>query len=189
MKYFQNDYAGCDDYGISTDLKILSTNDAPSSIVSLDQAKLYLSVVNTQEDVMITSMITNAIAQAEAYLNKDILSKTREFFLTEVAEPINLYFTPISSVDSVEIDGVAAVEGNEYKLLGIDDPRISFETLARNVKITYTTAGIGDETVRQGILSLVQHLYDRGASGTMVLGTQWQSFLTPFKTHGYNGTR
>ena len=172
--------------GFNTDLKVISTNDAPSSIVSLDQAKLYLSVTNTIEDVMITSMITNAILQAEKYMNRDILGKVREMYLVRVTEPINLYYSPIVSVNSVTADGVDLTLDTEYEVLGLDNPSIRFtNTLAEKVVINYTTTGISDESVRQGVLALVQWLYDRGADGGR---TNWKAFLSPFKTYGYYGT-
>ena len=176
--------------GTGTDVKVVSTLTAPSSIVSLDQAKLYLSVTNTQEDVMITSMITSAILQAEKYLNSDILSKTRQMYLANVDEPINLYYAPILSVESVYLDGRLQVEGEGYEVLGLDNPFITFNhvsaNIAQKVLIEYTTAGISDESVRQGILALVSYLYDRGNNG---MTTNWKAFLSPFKTFGYYGTR
>ena len=175
--------------GTNTDVKVVSTLTAPSSIVSLDQAKLYLSVTNTQEDVMITSMITSAILQAEKYLNSDILSKTRQMYLANVTEPINLYYAPILSVNSVSINGETQVEGEGYEVLGLDNPSITFNyidtNIAQKVLINYTTSGITDESVRQGILALVAYLYNRGNHG---MTTNWKAFLSPFKTFGYYGT-
>ena len=171
--------------GFNTDVKVVSVNDAPSSIVSLDQAKLYLSVTNTQEDVMITSMITNAILQAEKYLNRDILGKTREMYLVEVKEPINLYYSPISAVNSVTINGEVQVLDEGYEVLGLDNPSIYFtQAPAQKVLINYTTVGITDESIRQGVLALVAMLYDRGSA----VRTNWKQFLSPFKTFGYYGT-
>ena len=183
MSRFFND--NNDNLGFNTDVKVVSTHDAPSSVVSLDQAKLYLSVTNTQEDVMITSMITNAILQAEKYLARDILSKTREMYLVEVNKPINLYYSPITTVNSVEINGEAQVLDVGYEVLGLDNPSIYFtQAPAQKVLINYTTAGLADESIRQGVLALVAMLYDRGSA----VRTNWKSFLSPFKTFGYYGT-
>ena len=184
MRYFQDNRNG--NLGINTDVKVVSTNDTPSSIVSLNEAKLYMSVTNTQEDVMITSMITNAIMQAENYLNSDILSKTREMYLTTVCEPINLYYPPIASVNSVTLDGRTLTVDTEYEVLGLDNPAVRFiNGNAEKVVINYTTAGISNQSVRQGILALTSWLYDRGDNGSR---TNWKSFLSPFKTFGYYGT-
>ena len=185
MRFFNDNTSN--NLGFNTDVKVVSTHDAPSSIVSLNEVKLYLSVTNTQEDVMITSMITNAILQAEKYLNRDILSKTREMYLVRVEEPINLYYAPIASVNSVIIDDIDAEIDKEYEVLGLDNPSIMFiAPPVRKVLINYTTVGITDESIRQGILSLVQFLYDRGAEGAR---TNWKSFLSPFRSFGYYGTR
>ena len=184
MRYFQDNRN--ENLGFNTDVKVVSTNDAPSSIVSLNEAKLYMSVTNTQEDVMITSMITNAILQAENYLNRDILGKTREMYLVEVCEPINLYYPPIEAVNSVSVDGRTLTLETEYEVLGLDNPAIRFiNGNAEKVLINYTTKGISDQSVRQGILALTSWLYDRGDNGSR---TNWKSFLSPFKTFGYYGT-
>ena len=186
MRYFnRNTNEGL---GINTDLKVVSTLGNPSSIVSLDQAKLYLSVTNTQEDVMITSMITNAILTAEKYLNRDILAKQREFYLVEVNEPINLYYSPIASVESVTEDGRTLTLGTEYDILGLEDPSIRFENApTQKVLISYTTKGIADESIRQGVLALVSYLYDRATYSENK--NRWKMFLSPYKTYGFHGTR
>ena len=188
MRYLNNNDFERNNLGYNTDVKVLSTNDAPSSIVSLDQAKLYLSVTNTIEDVMITSMITNAILQAEKYLQRDILAKVREMYLVRVTDPIHLYYSPIASVNSVKVDNDRTlVLDTEYEVLGLDNPTIRFiDQPAEKVLINYTTQGLADESVRQGILALTAWLYDRGASG---MRTNWKAFLSPFKTFGYYGTR
>ena len=185
MRFFDNTIT---DLGYNTDVRVVSTNDAPSSILSLDQAKLYLSVTNTQEDVMITSMITNAILQAEKYLARDILGKTREMYLVEVTEPINLYYAPISTVNFVSARDIALELDKDYEVLGLDDPSIMFiGQPAQKVLINYTTAGITDESVRQGILALVSFLYDRATYAENK--NRWKMFLSPFRTYGYYGTR
>ena len=184
MRYFQIE---SQNLGFNTDVKVVSTNDAPSSIVSLNEVKLFLSVTNTQEDVMITSMITNAILQAEKYLARDILGKTREMYLVRVEDPISLYYAPIASVNTVHVDGVLQELSKEYEVLGLDNPTVMFiAPPVRKVLINYTTAGIANESIRQGILALIQLLYDRNADGAR---TNWKAFLSPFKTFGYYGTR
>ena len=187
MRYLNDNDFENTNLGYNTDVKVLSTNDAPSTVVSLDQAKLYLSVTNTQEDVMITSMITNAILQAEKYLQRDILGKVREMYLVRVTDPIQLYYSPIASVNTVTVDGKELTLDTEYEVLGLDNPAIRFiDQPAEKVLINYTTKGLSDESVRQGILALTAWLYDRGASG---MRTNWKSFLSPFKTFGFYGTR
>ena len=186
MRFFNNDTSNF--LGFNTDVRIDSTNDAPSSIVSLNEVKLYLSVTNTQEDVMITSMITNAILQAEKYLNRDILAKTREFYLVRVEEPINLYYAPVASVNSVTIDGRVAELDKDYEVLGLENPSIMFiAPPVRKVLINYTTTGISNESIRQGILALVSFLYDRATYPENK--NRWKLFLSPFKNYGYYGTR
>ena len=168
------------------DLRVVSTNTATEPI-TLAEAKAYIRITNTEEDTLITSMITNARMQCEKYLNSDILPKTRTLFLNYTDAPINLPYAPIATVDSVTVDGAVQALDEGYEILGLDNPLISLDQVtAEKVSITYTTAGISDISLYQGILAYIAWLY-HGRDATMP--TNWKAWLSPFKTYGYYGTR
>ena len=178
------------------DLRIISTIGT-SEPVTLAETKNYLRVTNTQDDNLITSMISNARMQVERFINSDILSKQRELFLPLVDCPINLPYAPITMVDSVEIGGEASTD---FESNGLSNPLLTFgsyglnynggtssyTTPVNNVKITYTTTGISDDQIKLAVLACVSWLY-HGRESEM--STNWRAFATPFKIFGYYGTR
>ena len=170
---------------INSDVRVNSTTGTADSIVTLEEAKNYLRVTNTQDDTLITAMISNAILQAEKYLNSDILAKTRTQYVGSAEEPFNLYYAPVASVQTVTIDGQEQ-STETYQLKGLDNPLVCTDANGVNVVVNYTTQGITDGSVKQGVLALIAWLYYRGEAK---MPTNWKSWLSPFKTFGYYGVR
>jgi len=155
--------------------------------VTLVEVKNYLRITNTRDDDYINSIIPNARIRAERYLNSDIVSKQRREYFAEICEPINFRYSPISTVDSVTIDGVTMIVDTDYTVEGLDNPLFKLEqSSASKVAITYTTSGLDSSLVKPGILALVAELYH---SRTEKVTTNWRSFLSPFKVFGYYGVR
>ena len=155
--------------------------------VTLLEVKNYLRITNNRDDDYINSIIPNARIRAERYLNSDIVSKQRREYFAEICEPINFRYSPISTVDSVTIDGVTMIVDTDYTVEGLDNPLFKLEqSSASKVAITYTTSGLDSSLVKPGILALVAELYH---SRTEKVTTNWRSFLSPFKVFGYYGVR
>lgn len=155
--------------------------------VTLVEVKNYLRITNTRDDDYINSIIPNARIRAEKYLNSDILSKQRREYFAEICEPINFRYSPVSTVDSVTIEGVTMIVDTDYTVEGLDNPLFKLEqSSASKVAITYTTSGLDSSLVKPGILALVAELYH---SRTEKVTTNWRSFLSPFKVFGYYGVR
>ncbi len=158
-----------------------AANDAVLDIVPLADAKNYLRVTNTEDDEKITSQLEATIYAAESFLNVDILSRDREQFIeqdTTLDGKIDLYDNNISSITEVEVDGTELVLDEGYELIGpASNPIIKLNTLgAKNLKISFTTAGLNNGVVKQGILALLDDLYqlDSYQEGTF-------SSLTPYR--------
>lgn len=155
--------------------------------VTLLEVKNYLRITNTRDDDYINSIIPNARIRAERYLNSDIVSKQRREYFACISEPINLRYSPITSVDLVVIDGETMTVDTDYTVEGLDNPLFKLEqSSADKVTITYTTAGIDASLVKPGVLALVAELYH---SRTEKVTTNWRSFLSPFKVFGYYAIR
>ena len=169
--------------------------------VSLAEIKLYLGVENNQQDSLLNPMVINARMQAERFIKSDIVSKERQLFLVAYDRPVNLPYAPVASIDSVTINGEAQTLNEGYSVEGLDNPSVSISTLGNafqrgyprgtylpeeNVLITYTTAGLDDEMVKQGILALIDEMYS-GPQESMK--TNWKRWLAPFQTNGYYGSR
>lgn len=168
------------------DNKIISTIGVTEPVTLLE-VKNYLRITNTRDDSYINSIIPNARIRAEKYLNSDIVSKQRREYFANVSEPMNLRYSPLSTVDSVSVDGVTMTVETDYTVEGLDNPLFKLEeSSADKVTITYTTAGIDASLVKPGVLALVAELYH---SRTEKVTTNWRSFLSPFKVFGYYGVR
>ncbi len=155
--------------------------------VTLAEAKNYLRVTNTQDDTLITNMITQARVMAEIYLNSDIIAKQRRVYFEYLDDPINLYYAPITSVDEVTFNDVEQVEDEGYEVQGLTNPKISIQNVAADkVAITYTTAGRDEVGIKQGVLCAIAYLYH---GRTDMVNTNYKSFLSPYKIYGYYGTR
>ena len=169
---------------LSSETKVISVTGTADAIVTLEQVKNYIRITNTEEDTLITAMIQNAILQAERYLNRDILSKTRQMYVNYAEREFNLFYPPIASIESVTVDGVVSTD---YEKLGLDNPLIDLRSYPANkVLVEYTTTGITDESIRQGILALVAWLYHRGDAK---MPTNWKTWLSPFKSYGFYGSK
>ena len=158
--------------------------------VSLSEARVYLGItLSTEDDDLVTDQISSSREIAETFLSRDLVGHT--IVQTEIRNldgVIDLYRSPIASVDSVSIDGVDLVLGEGYELRGsTDDPVVylmdatSFADAPptgpyQNVVITYTTSGFTNAVVKQGVLSIVSDLYNYGK-----VGKGHMSILTPYR--------
>ena len=153
--------------------------------VALDEAKNYIRITNDQDDDLVTNMIVQARQMAEAYLSKDIVAKSREVYYPFVSQEVYLPFAPIdTSVDiEVTIDGTLQTS-DAYTLFGYENPSLRIPSGSRDVKIGYTTKGLGSE-VKQGVLAATAFLYD--AAGRRDLATiqnimmDWKVLLAPYR--------
>ena len=162
-------------------ISVLSANEP----ITLAEAKNYIRITNTQDDTLITSMITQGRQMAEAYLSKDVLSKQREVYIPFADQEFYLPFSPIdqSVALEIEVDGVA-ITTDDYTTFGYENPSIRLNRGSRDIKITYTTKGLGDE-VKQGILAATAFLYKAAGRGNVMefknIYTDYKTFLSPYR--------
>lgn len=153
-------------------VSVVTTTDP----VTLEEVKSYLGVEGTDDDTLLTGIITQAVNIAEGYLDRDIKAKERELFYPYLAEDINLLWAPIdtSVTVTVSVDGTATTD---FELLGFDDPLFRLGgRVGRDVTISYTTAALANADVKQGILALCGHIYPRSD-----IKLNWKSWLAPYK--------
>lgn len=137
-------------------IKIDSTDG--SEIVTLQEAKDYARIDTDSDDTLITSMIVSARQALETYLSRDIVAKTRSYFVPSSSDGcINLPFAPIDTITSVESDGEALT----YTAYGLDDKYIQLESYpATRVTIVYVTLGMTEDQLKTSIKMLVSTYYD-----------------------------
>ena len=140
------------------EIKINSTDG--SEIVLIATAKDYMRVSSTVDDNIITRMITQARIWCENYISRDIVAKTRTYYLPETNGIFDLPFGPVSSITSVKSDDVDIA----YTVLGLNSESIELDGgYADKVKIVYVTSGLNDELLQSAIMQLVSTYYDNRA--------------------------
>ena len=112
-----------------------------SEPLSLSEVKSWLRVDYSDEDTLITSLISEARNQAELYLGVSIIEKSIVLILTDRSE-IQLPYGPVSVVSSVVDENDDALE---YDLLA---EKITFDSTVDYAKISYSA---GMSTVPSGL--------------------------------------
>lgn len=77
--------------------------------VTLQEAKDHLRVTTTDEDALISELITSARQQAETFLRRALLTQTWALYLDSFPDQIELPNSPVQSVTSIkyiDVDGV-----------------------------------------------------------------------------------
>ena len=158
MAYYKNQYFSEVPNDFHSQIKINSTTG--SEIVTTQNAKDFIRVDSSDDDTIIGQMITEARIYIENYLTKDIVAKTRSYYLPFANERFNLPFAPIASITSVTVDGSSAT----YEVKGLDNEIIELnEFPAQEIKVNYTTSGVDDSLLKQAILRMVATFYDNRA--------------------------
>ena len=153
--------------------------------ITLAEAKNYIRITNTQDDTLIESMIGQAHNLAETYVSKDILAKSREVYIPYPCKEVFLPFAPIDTSVAlvVTVEGSVLTAG-DYTSFGYENPAIRLQEGARDVKIEYTTKGLGDE-VKQGLLAAVAFLYKAAGRGDLEkmknVMSDYKALLAPYR--------
>tara|TARA_Y100001951_G_scaffold104421_1_gene115952 strand:+ start:1649 stop:2191 length:543 start_codon:yes stop_codon:yes gene_type:complete len=173
--------------------KINSTTG--SEIVANSEMKNYLRVDHNIDDTLISEMVTQSRQYLENYISRDIVAKTRTYYLDTSDGVINIPFGPVASIESVTVDGTAAT----HTVVGLDKETIELDSQPsyvvnnrlpgqyEKVKINYTTAGLADKLLKNSIMQMVSTLYDNRTdfkSGTTVieLPTQSKKLIDSYKS-------
>jgi hypothetical protein len=126
-------------------------------IISRTDAKNYIRIDTTADDLLIDLMIEAAHTAAENYMSRDIIAKERTYYLDfSTSGFIDVPFGPVASVDAVTVKGVAV----SFSVFGLGDPMVEIEPAAVNIKIDFTTEGMSDGLLKQALLMMVSTYYD-----------------------------
>ena len=147
------------------DLKITATRG--SEIVTTANAKDFIRIDTSDDDTLIATMIKQARIWCENYLTKDIVAKTRQYYLEDINKRFSLPFAPISSITSITVEGSAAT----YDTYGVNGDIIELDELpAKDIIVTYVTSGVDTELLQQAILQLVATYYDNRSDFIVMQG-------------------
>jgi len=175
--------------------------------VTLDEAKAHLKVDHTDEDLLITSLITAARMHLELETRRAFITQTWAllFDAWPVGRSLDLQIAPIQSIDAVTVfddDDVGTVINPATYLadLGSVPPRLVLRAngarpaparVANGIEVR-ATAGYGDtagdvpQPLRQAILIALAHWYERresvviGSSVVSVPGSV-QALVEPYR--------
>jgi hypothetical protein len=126
-------------------------------IISRTDAKNYIRIDTTADDLLIDLMIEAAHTAAENYMSRDIIAKERTYYLDESTTGfIDVPFGPVASVDAVTVKDIAV----SFSVFGLGDPMVEIEPAAVNIKIDFTTEGMSDGLLKQALLMMVSTYYD-----------------------------
>lgn len=151
--------------------------------ITLAEARSHLRVTHTDEDALITALITAARADAENELQRSLITQTREIARDAFPDAIELTFGPVIAVTSVKFDDLAGIEQtldpatyrlDTFRLTGrlVPDPEYSWPETRQHVnavRVRYT-AGYGPAAtdvpapIRQWILLRIGTLFEHRES-------------------------
>lgn len=163
-------------------IKINSTTG--SEIVSTQDLKDYARIDTSLEDGMIAQMITQARIWCENYISRDIVAKSRTYYMDETNGMFDIPFAPVDSITSITVNGETVTD---YTIVGLDNETIELDGgLAEKVKVTYTTTGLDDSLLQQAILQLAATYYDNRSefvTGTVnEIPTNVRNILSTYKS-------
>ncbi len=156
-------------------IKIIATSG--SEIVSTSSAKAYLRVDFSDDDTLIERMITQARIWCENYISRDIVAKTRVYYLPSTNGTFDLPFAPVDSITHVKIDSVVAT----YNVLGLNNETIELNAgESEKVEVRYITLGMSDDLLKNAILQLVASYYEN--RGDFMVGSTVNEVPTNVKS-------
>lgn len=139
--------------------------------LSLQETKLYLRVDGSDEDTLISDLITAVREQAEAYTRRAFITQDWLLALHDCGRAaVRLPYPPVQQILSVQVvskTGVVTPVSSDTYYLMVSGESMAFDVipLGHRVEIRYR-AGYGDtagdvpEPLRQGMLAHVAALYD-----------------------------
>ena len=170
-----------------------------SEIVSSSELKSYARIETSDDDTIVANMIVSARQKCEAIINRDIVAKTRSLFISNLntsGEYGNLYkrrskivlpYAPISAITSVQTQASdGSLSSINYESFGLEDRYVEISSaIHKNIKIVYTTAGLGYDDLKNAIKMLASTYYDNRENfvkGKTVneIPNDVQSILSPY---------
>jgi len=168
MAYYQSLYYSEPPNDFHSQVKINSTTG--SEIVTTSDVKDFARIDTSDDDTIIGRMITQARIWCENYIGKDIVAKNRTYYLPFASTRINLPFAPVASISTVTVEGSTA----SYTGRGLDNEIIELNELpAKEIQVTYVTAGMNDSLLIQAILQLTSTYYDNRADFSVMQGVNF----------------
>ena len=180
-------------------VRLGQTAVTPVEPVSLTEAKAWLRVDHSDEDLIITALISSSTRMAEDFMGRAIMQQNLKLSLDCFPEVIELPMAPVVSVTTLKyLD-----DAGDLQTLGSDKYVVDTESTPPRIIPTYSeswpttrdtinavrveyVAGYGEaqsdipETIRMGVLIAIVHIFDN-RHGDDVFPSAGQSTLRPFR--------
>lgn len=163
-------------------IKINSTTG--SEIVTTSEFKNYAKIDTDADDTLIGNILVQSRIWCENFISKDIVAKTRTYWMDETSGTFDLPFAPVSSVTSITVNGSATTD---YEITGLDNETIELDGgLSEKVKVVYATTGMSEELLKQAIIQFATTLYENRVdyieNGVNSIPTNVKQILASYKS-------
>lgn len=114
---------------VVSDLHEITIDSAPSNDpVTLSEAKDYLGYTDSDQDTLITNLITSATKLLERWTNRAFVTQTLKAYYSRVKRKTYLPRSPVQSVDNVDRirqdETTTLTQGTDYYVQGLDQKYI-----------------------------------------------------------------
>lgn len=126
------------------------------------EVKTYCKIDYTDEDTLITALISGVREHVELFTGLSLIATTIEYFDEEIDEEITLPFPEHLSVDEVKIDGVVSTA---YTKTGLSQYIITPNTTVssggtdKGIYIKYKTSGVCPSGIKNEMLKIIDEKY------------------------------
>lgn len=171
---------------------VLELNSAPATEpLTLTEVKNYLKVETSDDDTLITNLITTVRQAAEKFLKISLINQSWKIsYDSYCPSVVKLAMGPVQSITSVtavQRDESTALISTDAYYLSAGNQKLIFDAnvVSHRVEIIYLT-GYGlaasdvPSPIKQGMLSHVLAIYD-GRVGANVIPSQSQTLYSPYK--------
>lgn len=173
---------------------IAITTPPASEPITLAEAKNYLRIDSSDDDSLISTLITAVRMNAEQYIRRALITQSVTLAYDDYAPSIiPLAMPPAQSITSITVydadDNATIIANSEYRLSANKEQIfIDNAIFAERVEIIYIT-GYGDNAtdvpaaIRQGMLIHLAELYDQRASDSQIPASV-KTLYNPFRRIG-----
>ena len=146
--------------------------------ISLADAKNYLRVDYTEDDNLITSLISIARECAERYCNRSFIAKQIEYYDPDWISPVTLPYPNHDEILSVKVGDVETT----YQVSGLNRKiiKVSSDVEDSALYVKYTTTGNPSEAEKNAIMRIVSEMYENRSTE---LTATAKAMLAQFKTY------
>lgn len=141
-------------------IKYSNVGDEPLSVSTV---KSYLKVDFSDDDTLITSMITQARELIEEFTGLALVVKTIEYFDEEIAEEILLPFPEHDEITELQLNGEVSTDyyksGLTQFLIKPNSTEVTSGADDYGIYVKYTTTGNCPEAIKLEMLRLIAEKY------------------------------